>query len=79
MCKAGKSENYSTTYGQESIMHGIWEGCMHGRTTRVYLIMGQWARMQWEVAMGKAMGKVPCARCHVQGGQTSAQHCSAPP
>ena len=46
MCKAGKSENYSTTYGQESIMHGIWEGCMHGRTTRVYLIMGQWARMQ---------------------------------
>ena len=26
-----------------------------------------------------AMGKVPCARCHVQGGQTSAQHCSAPP
>ena len=26
-----------------------------------------------------AMGKVPCARCHVQGGQTSAQHSSAPP
>ena len=27
----------------------------------------QGARMQWEVAMGKAMGKVPWARCHVQG------------
>ena len=62
MCKAGKRENYHTGYGQESIMHGIWEGCMDGWKNDARL------KVPYNGPMGKnAMGKVPWARCHVQG------------